>query len=114
MPPALNPIQRFQSSKHRKVWEDFLKSETGAALLSVLPHFYPAAHTALNTSVHGAQATLADVRADTCAQIIGFERCNRALLQLTELPPQQKPQMPEPSYTGDVLGEIKSVEGKRL
>lgn len=105
MSAPLNPIQRFQASKHRKVWEDFLKSETGQALLSALPHFYPAINVPVNAQVHGAQATLQEVRADTCAQIIGFQLCNRGLLQLTELPPQQKPAMPEPSYV-DPLKEL--------
>jgi hypothetical protein len=99
--PTLNPIQRFQASKHRRILEEFLNSETGQALLLTLPHFCPSPSATLNPQIHGANATINDVRADSCAQIIGFERCSKGLLALCQQLPQTKPQLPEPDYQSD-------------
>jgi len=107
MANQLNPIQRFQASKHRKIWEEFLNSETGQALLLTLPHFCPPPSASLNPQIHGVNATLSDVRADSCAQIVGFERCSKGLLALCQPLPQTRPAMPEPDYQSDPLNEGK-------
>lgn len=79
-------------------------------MLLCLPYFRPAMNVPVNAAIHGAQTTLQEIRADSCAQNIGFQRCFEAILELSRIPPEPRGKMQEPDYKHTGFPEIGKKE----